>query len=111
MGEKLTTIQEAQKLVKEFSDKNGWSDYPNIDKFDHLHEELIEMSKPLRYKKKEEMLKHIAENKAHFKDGIGDLFFGLCRLANQLDVDVEEAFHMARSEIHSKYDGKNEHGG
>ena len=36
-------VSEAQKFVKEFALKNGWKDDPNIDKFDHLHEELLEM--------------------------------------------------------------------
>ena len=45
-------VSEAQKFVKEFALKNGWKDDPNIDKFDHLHEELVEMSKLLRYQSK-----------------------------------------------------------
>jgi len=44
------TLKEAQKIVKAFSERNSWKDEPNIDKFDHLHEELIEMSQHLRYK-------------------------------------------------------------
>lgn len=105
MGDE-TTIKKAQKIVKEFATNNGWDDTPHLDKFDHLHEELIEMSRHLRYKNKDERIKHIKDNKAVFKDGIGDLFFGLCRLANQLDVDVEDAFHFAKEQIFAKYNGK-----
>ena len=105
-----TTIKDAQKLVKEFAQRNEWMDEPNIDKFDHLHEELIEMSKHLRYKNAEERKNALSENKEVFKDGIGDLFFGLCRLANQLDVDIEDAFNMVQKEILAKYNSKgNEH--
>ena len=50
MSEKITTMKDAQKLVKQFAENNQWKDEPNIDKFDHLHEELIEMSQHLRYK-------------------------------------------------------------
>lgn len=103
----ITTIREAQELVKEFSTRNGWKDVPNIDKFDHLHEELLEMSQHLRYKSEEERIKEIKVNKTIFKDGIGDLFFGLCRLANQLDVDIEDAFNMVKKEILGKYNHKN----
>ena len=46
----ISSIKEAQKLVKDFAERNNWSDSPNVDKFDHLHEELIEMSQHLRYK-------------------------------------------------------------
>jgi len=103
---KISTMREAQKLVKHFAQKNGWSDAPNVDKFDHLHEELIEMSKHLRYKSEIERKAIIHEKRDVFKDGIGDLFFALCRLANQLNIDIEDAFNMVKDEILNKYDTK-----
>ncbi len=106
MDDKIKTIQDAQRFVKEATTRNGWKDTPNIDKFDHLHEELIEMSKHLRYKTEEERISYIKNNKDIFTDGIGDLFFALCRLANQLDVNVEDAFEMAKGEFLKKYDKK-----
>jgi NTP pyrophosphatase (non-canonical NTP hydrolase) len=103
---KIPTIKEAQNLVKEFAKRNNWQDVPNIDKFDHLHEELIEMSQHLRYKTEAERIKFVQENKDIFIDGVGDLFFALCRLANQLDVDLEEAFNYVKDEILDKYNHK-----
>lgn len=107
MTKTIKTIKDAQKLVKDFAKRNKWKDLPNVDKFDHLHEELIEMSQYLRYKTEKERIKCIKENKEVFKDGIGDLFFGTCRLANQLGVDIEEAFNMVQKEILGKYNHKN----
>ena len=106
MDKKIEKIKDAQELVKFFAQRNNWKDIPNVDKFDHLHEELIEMSQHLRYKSEEERIKFVNENKEIFKDGIGDLFFGLCRLANQLDVDVEDAFNLVQKEILEKYNHK-----
>lgn len=103
MSEKTTTMKDAQKLVKEFAENNQWKDEPNIDKFDHLHEELIEMSQHLRCKSKEERKEFVEQNKEIFVDGVGDMFFGLCRLANQLNVDIEEAFDLVKKEVFSKY--------
>lgn len=104
MGEKgISTIRDAQELVRFFAKRNGWKDVPNIDKFDHLHEELLEMSQHLRYKSEKERKKTAKENKDIFVDGVGDLFFGLCRLANQLDVDVEGVFNIVKKEKFSKY--------
>ena len=103
---KITTLREAQTLVKEFAKRNNWKDVPNIDKFDHLHEELLEMSQHLRYKSEKERIAFVKENKEIFIDGIGDTLFALCRLANQLDVDMEEAFNMVRSKILEKYNHK-----
>lgn len=71
----VTTIKDAQKAVKYFAERNGWKDTPNVDKFDHLHEELIEMSQFLRYKNEEERIKIIQEKKEEFIDGISALFF------------------------------------
>lgn len=104
---KIQRIKDAQKLVKDFAKKNNWKDVPNIDKFDHIHEELIEMSQYLRYKTEKQRIKEIGINKQVFVDGVGDLFFALCRLANQLNVDIESAFNMVSAEIFKKYDNKN----
>jgi len=104
---KISMIKDAQELVRAFAERNGWKDIPNMDKFDHLHEELIGMSQYLRYKPEDERIKFVNENKEIFKDGIGDLFFALCRLANQLGVDVEDAFNFSKKEILEKYNHKN----
>lgn len=108
MDKNIATMKEAQALVKQFAIRNNWTDLPNVDKFDHLHEELIEMSKHLRYKSEEERIIFVKENKDIFLDGIGDLFFALCRLANQLGVDVEEAFTVVEKRIFEKYNQKSE---
>jgi NTP pyrophosphatase (non-canonical NTP hydrolase) len=104
----IKTIKDAQGLVSKFARNNGWEDKPNVDKFDHLHEELIEMSKHLRYLSEEERAKVILEKKEVFIDGVGDLYFGLCRLANQLGVDMEQAFNQVQEAIHKKYEKKPE---
>lgn len=107
MEKPISTMKEAQQLVKAFAERNQWKDAPNVDKFDHLHEELIEMSQHLRYKTEEERKKFVEQNKLIFVDGVGDLFFGLCRLANQLGVDVEESFNLVQKEILEKYNHRN----
>lgn len=103
LDEKIETMAAAQALVKDFALRNNWVDLPNLDKFDHLHEELLEMSQHLRYKNEAERIEFVKNNQEIFKDGIGDLLFGLCRLANQLNVDVTEAFHFSAKQILEKY--------
>ena len=107
MKEKIKTIKNAQKFVKKIAQRNKWKDIPNIDKFDHLHEELLEMSQHLRYKSEKERINYVKKNKEIFADGIGDTFFALCRLANQLDVDIEKAFNVVSDSILKKYNHKN----
>lgn len=99
-------IDEVQKVVKDFAKRNGWEDFPNIDKFDHLHEELIAMSQHLRYKSREECEEFVKNNLDIFEDGIGDLLFGLMRLANQLGVNAENAFKLSSGRILKKYNKK-----
>jgi NTP pyrophosphatase (non-canonical NTP hydrolase) len=101
--EQVKSICKAQEFVRQFAANNRWKDVLNIDKFDHLHEELIEMSKHLRYKSEEERIKFVNENKEVFKDGIGDLFFALCRLSNQLGIDIEDAFNTVKDDISKRY--------
>ena len=99
-------IKDAQEVLKEFSRLNNATDFPSVDKFDHLHEELIEMSRHLRYKDENERRKIIVEKRELFVDGVGDLFFGLFRLANQLNVDIEDAFNEVKTNIFSRYNPK-----
>jgi NTP pyrophosphatase (non-canonical NTP hydrolase) len=101
-------IGEAQKLIKKFAEDNGWKDEPNIDKFDHVHEELLEMSRHIRYKELEERKQIIKEKHDVFEDGIGDLLFVSLRLANQLNVDAEEAFRKVSKTIIERYNDKKE---
>lgn len=65
----IKTITEAQQLVKDFAKRNNWDDSPNIDKFDHLHEELIEMSRLLRYKTQDQRIEALAEHHDELVDG------------------------------------------
>jgi hypothetical protein len=90
---KVLKIKDAQKIVKDFAVRNGWGDEPNIDKFDHVHEELIEMSKHLRYKKSNEMIKYINDFKVIFEKNIQNTPFptGLDLTKKILDLIFEEA--------------------
>jgi tRNA-binding protein len=99
----INSLAEAQQFVKDFAIRNQWSDHPNIDKFDHLHEELVEMSKLLRYQDEGQRLDTIHQQHDQFVDGIGDLLFALCRLANQLEVDLTEAFNSVATPIANRY--------
>jgi len=102
----IITMKQAQELVKRFAERNGWKEVPNIDKFDHIHDELIELSQHLRYKTEEERIKFVRENKELFVEEMGDLFFGVCRLANQLGVDLEESFNLVKKKVFEKYNHK-----
>ncbi len=106
MEQNSKTIKEFQKIVKEFAERNSWKDFPNIDKIDHLHEELVEISQHIRYKSKEEIQEFVNQNKELFEGEIGDLLFGTIRLANQFGVDLDKAFEMTRKKVFKKYENQ-----
>lgn len=106
MQQNSKTIKEFQRIVKEFVERNSWKDFLNIDKIDHLHEELVEISQHIRYKSKEEVQKFVDGNKELFEGEIGDLLFGVVRLANQFGIDLEKAFEITRKKVFRKYDNQ-----
>lgn len=103
MNKKIKTIKEAQKSVRDWVKRNGWKDVPNLDTFDHVHEELLELSQYLRYKNEKERIAIVKEKKDIFIEETGDVLWGLCRLANQLGVNLEEAFAITKEKVAKKY--------
>lgn len=101
-------IKEAQQMVKEFSLGQGWEDSPCIDKFDHIHEELTEISHLLRYKDLPERLQAITENKDKIQNEMGDVIFGILRLCNQLQIDAETGFRLTADKVKSKFNNVSE---
>ena len=86
----ITTISSAQEFLRTFAQERAWTDFPNVDKIDHLQEELGEIFSLFQgYESTEEIL---TAKKEELTDGIGDFYFGMCRLSNQLQVYLQEAF-------------------
>lgn len=106
--EHVLTIKDAQHAVKAFAERNEWKDVPNIDKIDHLHEELSEISQHIRYKSEAERIAFVKEHKDLFTGEFGDVLFGLCRLANQFGIDLEEAFNQTKDKVLKKYSGNSQ---
>ena len=101
-------LKEAQQIVKNFALQQGWDDTPCIDKFDHIHEELTEISHLIRYKTKEERIKLVNEKKEKLQKEIGDVLFAMLRLANQLNVDAEEGFKHTAEKVKAKFNNHTE---
>jgi len=64
------------------------------------------MSRHLRYKSEEERIQLVEENRNLLTSEMGDLRFGLCRLANQLGIDLEDGFLQTKYKVDKKYDQK-----
>lgn len=104
--ENITRFKDAQKKVKEFAERNNWVDEPNIDKFEHVHQEVSEMARLFLYKTPEQMRQIRKEKSDEVESEFGDLLFVITRLANQFDLDMEECFNKAHQKIFKKYEEK-----
>ena len=49
------------------------------------------------------MINLLSNHKDIFEDGIGDTLFALCRLANQLGIDMTKSFNLVSKRILDKY--------
>ena len=103
---KITTFKEAQAKVKEFAERNGWVDEPNIDKFEHVHQEISEIARLFLYKTPEQMKLIRSEKSEEVESEFGDLLFVITRLANQFDIDMQTCFNKAHKKIFAKYEEK-----
>lgn len=103
MEENITTFKDAQKKVKEFALRNGWSDDPNIDKIEHTHQELSEIARLFLYKNAQEMKQIRREKSDEVESEFGDLLFAITRLCNQFEIDMEKCFNKAHQKIFKKY--------
>lgn len=52
------------------------------------------------------MINLLSNHKDIFEDGIGDTLFALCRLANQLGIDMTKSFNLVSKRILDKYNSK-----
>ncbi len=102
----ITTFNGAQEKVKEFAERNGWVDEPNIDKFEHVHQEVSEIARLFLYKTPEQMKQLRVEKSDEVESEFGDLLFVITRLANQFDLDMQKCFDKAHKKIFKKYEEK-----
>ncbi len=101
-------IKEAQQEVKDFTLRQSWLDVPNIDKIDHIHEELTEISRLLRYKTEDERKSVVIEHKEKLQKEIGDVLFCTLRLSNQLGVDAQKGFLETLQKVQIKFASQSE---
>lgn len=82
-----------QKQIKKFCKDRDWNQF--FDPKDLLLgivEEVGEMRNTVKWVQGKEALKKVIhENKEEFEDNIGDLYWFLAILANENDIDVDEA--------------------
>lgn len=97
-------MKKAQKDVKEFDEVRGWKgDWFIKDLSLNLVEEVGELWDMVKWIDEEKQRKIIKENKQEAADFIGDSLFLILKMANKMDVDVEEAFEMTMKDYEKRF--------
>jgi hypothetical protein len=99
----IEDISNAQQFVRRFAIQRNWVDKPNVDKFDHLHEELSEIAAHFVGKTEQTRVAVIQRRHASLESEVGYFYFGFCQLATLIDVDVQTTFNTAKTRISTKY--------
>lgn len=97
---------EQQQKVKEFMEEHeleGTTPFRIMDLISEVGEIVSDATKSAEYGAKEENLE-VKE------DEFGDVIFSLCAVANDLDVDLENAFEVALEKYQSRMDEKGDPG-
>ena len=89
----LLDMNKFQQQIKKFCEERDWNQF--FDPKDLLLgivEEVGEMRNTVKWVRDLDQLKKaIRENKEDFEDNIGDLYWFLAVLANENDIDIDEA--------------------
>lgn len=85
-----------QEIIKNFSKDRSWNQFYNPkDLLLGIVEEIGELRNLVKWEQDPKALeKVLKENKDEVKDGIGDIYWFLSLLANNADVDIDEAIEM-----------------
>jgi NTP pyrophosphatase (non-canonical NTP hydrolase) len=82
-----------QKKIKQFSEERDWGQFHNPkDLLLGIVEEVGEIRNLVKWEQDIAALKGVlAKNKEKFEDDIGDIYWFLAILANENDIDMDEA--------------------
>ena len=100
-------VKKAQNKILEFDKARGWDGNWNIkDLLLNITEEGGELWDLVKWINEEKQKEVIAKNKSEASDYIGDTLFLVLKLANQMDVDAEEALNQTLSDYEKRMPGE-----
>lgn len=100
----MTDIKDLIKLVIDFRDARDWKKFHNPkDCAISLSLEASEVLEHFQWKNKEEIEKHVLENKGEISEEIADVLYWVLLLSNDLNIDISEAFKMKLEKNNAKY--------
>lgn len=99
-----TTIHELQEKVVAFRDARDWKQFHNPkDLAISLLLEAGEVLEHFQWKNADEMAKHVVDKKEDVGEELADVFYWILLIANDLDIDLAEAFNKKLAKNEAKY--------
>jgi len=95
------TIKEAQKIIEDFVKERNW-ETSESDIVLHLTEELGEIARNI-LKMKNYGGQHTKYSEINMDEELGDVLYLILKLANQTNINLEEAFIKKIEKIRNKY--------
>ncbi|MBD3280412.1 hypothetical protein GF389_02720 [Candidatus Dojkabacteria bacterium] len=98
---------EIQNRITDYVEERGWEKLEFINVYNmlcNIGEETGEIWNLIKWMKDDgDLNKLIKKNKAEMIDGIGDLMWCLARLANSLEIDMQEAVEATHAEYEERF--------
>lgn len=102
-GENVS-LNELQALIRQFVDARDWSQFHNPkDLAISLSLEAGEVMEHFQWKNNEEVATHIKQMKAEVGEELADVLYWVLLLANNLEVDLVDAFQKKLHQNEVKY--------
>jgi dCTP diphosphatase len=98
------TIKELQEKVIAFRDARDWKQFHNPkDLAISLLLEAGEVLEHFQWKNADEMAQHVTNKKEDVGEELADVFYWILLIANDLDIDLAEAFTKKLAKNEAKY--------
>lgn len=95
------TLKEAQEIIRKFVEERSW-ERPSADTFIHLVEEIGEVGRNILIMK-DYGGAHTKDKPVNMEEELADVLYLLLKLANENNVDLQNAFTSKVEKIRKKF--------
>jgi dCTP diphosphatase len=100
----MSDLEKLQQKIVAFRDARDWKQFHNPkDLAISLILEASELLEHFQWKDAKETSKHLTERKEDVADELADVFYWVLLIANDLDIDLNEAFEKKLAKSAAKY--------
>lgn len=98
------TLKDLRKIVADFRDARDWKQFHTMkDIALSIISEAVEVADHFKWKNEKEVEEHLKTHKSEVADELADVLFNVVLAADELDIDLEEAFKKKMIETEKKY--------